>query len=271
MLTSPQNPLVKQIRKLHRARDRREQNLFLLEGTNLIEAVCDLNYPLITLCATPKWVENHSHLWEKASLLAAKTLLVTPEILTSLSTTVNPDGVIATAIPKTAAIPSEVSLGVIAERVQDPGNLGTIIRTAVATNADVLWLSEDSVDLDNPKLLRSSVGEWFRLPMVVVPSLTHLCHNYQAQGFQIIATLPSGKKTYWEVDYTRPTIIMLGNEGSGLSQDLISLADEVVTIPMGGKVESLNVAIAAALLLYEVQRQRKCDEKKDKNNVNEIP
>jgi len=256
MLTSLQNPLVKQIRKLHRSKDRHEQGLFLLEGTNLIESVCGLSYPLVTICATQKWLDTHQQLWFKASELAERAEVVTPEILANISTTVNPDGVLATAALRGATIPDEINLGLIVDRLQDPGNLGTLIRTSVACEVEALWLSEDSVDIDSPKVLRASVGEWFRLPMGVSENLTGLVKNYKSQGLQIIATLPLATKTYWEVDYTRKSVILLGNEGAGLSGELVSLADELVTIPLGGGVESLNVAIAGALLLYEAKRQR---------------
>ena len=139
------------------------------------------------------------------------------------------------------------------ERLQDPGNLGTIIRTSVAAGVDGLWLSPDSVDLDHPKVMRASAGEWFRLPTAVA-HLPPLIEHYQQ--VQIVATLPQAEITYWELDWTQPTLILLGNEGAGLSEELVALADRQVKIPLGAGVESLNVAIAAALMLFEAQRQR---------------
>ena len=118
--------------------------------------------------------------------------------------------------------------------MQDPGNLGTIIRTSVATGIDGLWLSQDSVALDNPKVLRSSAGEWFRLKMGVTDNLTQVVSNYRQQGVQVIATLPQATKTYWQIDFTLPTLILLGNEGAGLSPELIALATERVQIPLQG-------------------------------------
>ncbi|MGK7876828.1 MAG: TrmH family RNA methyltransferase [Xenococcaceae cyanobacterium] len=260
MLTSLQNPLVKQIRKLHRAKDRCKQNLFLLEGTHLLESACGVNYSLVTVCCTPEWLQRHPQLWENITKRARRAEVVTSEILKAIATTVHPDGVVATALRTTVrtSLETNIKLGLVLERLQDPGNLGTIIRTAVAANADGLWLSGDSVDLDNPKVLRASAGEWFRLPMAVSPNLKTVVEAYQAQGVQVIATLPQAAKTYWEIDFTIPTLIMLGNEGAGLSDDLVSLAEQKVKIPLGAGVESLNVAIAAALLLYEAQRQKSC-------------
>ncbi|AFZ37908.1 tRNA/rRNA methyltransferase (SpoU) [Stanieria cyanosphaera PCC 7437] len=257
MLTSIKNPLIKQLRKLHRSRERQKQNLLLLEGTNLLTAACQVNYELITVCCTPKWQQNHPQLWQKIFQQALKTELVSPEVLDAIATTINPDGIVATAVRKVPQrlTQEKISLGLVLERLQDPGNLGTIIRTAVATNVDGIWLSQDSVDFDNPKVLRASVGEWFKLPMIVSQNLAEEIKQLKQQGNQIIATLPQATMTYWEIDFHRPTVILLGNEGAGLSEELIGLADCQVTIPLSNQVESLNVAITSALLLYEAQRQ----------------
>lgn len=257
MLTSLQNPLVKQLRKLHRAKDRREQGVFLLEGTHLLEEACAANFPLDVVCCTPGWQAQHPQLWEKAIERAARSELVSEEVLQAIATTVNPDGVVATAHRATQrSIRHDVSLGIALETLQDPGNLGTVIRTSAAAGADALWLTQDSVDLDHPKVLRSTAGQWFRLPMTITSDLKAEIQQFQTAGVQVIATLPSATLTYWEVDLTHPSLILLGNEGAGLSANLAALADVTVRIPLAPGVESLNVAIAAALMLYEARRQR---------------
>ena len=257
MLTSRQNPLVKQIRKLHNSQQRHKQNLFLLEGTNLLAIAAKINYPLVSLVSTPQWQAKNSPLWQNLIAQAQRVETVSEEVIKALATTVNPDGVLATASrhnwQKTR--PESVQLGLILERIQDPGNLGTIIRTAVATGVDALWLSSDSVDLDHPKVMRASAGEWFRLNMQIGEDLPSIVKSYQKKGTQIIATLPLANKTYWQLDFSRPSLILFGNEAHGLSSELASLADEQVNIPLAGGVESLNVAIASALLLYECRRQ----------------
>lgn len=258
VITSLQNPLVKQMRKLHSPKGRQQQNLFLIEGTHSLETAYQVNCSLEVVCCTPQWQNRYPHLWEKALQKAQRVELVTPEVLEVLATTVHPDGVVATAVRMIldSSPIMNLSLGLVLERLQDPGNLGTIIRTAVATQIDGLWLSSDSVDIDNPKVLRSSAGEWFRIQIKVSSNLAEVIQEYKSLGVQVIATLPQANKTYWDMDFTRPTLILLGNEGAGLSTELSGLADEGVKIPLGGGVESLNVAIAAALLLYEARRQR---------------
>ncbi|MBE9180521.1 RNA methyltransferase [Oculatella sp. LEGE 06141] len=257
MLTSLQNPLVKQMRKLHRAKDRREQQQFLLEGTHLLEAACAANCSLSVVCYTSTWQDNHPALWEQATQRAERSHLVSPEVLQAIATTVNPDGVVAAAARViTPSLGHDITLGIAIETLQDPGNLGTVIRTAAAADADGLWLSADSVDLDHPKVLRASAGQWFRLPMTVSSDLpTEMTHFKQA-GVQVVATLPGAKQTFWDLDLKRPTIILLGNEGAGLSTALADTADAQVRIPLTTGVESLNVSIAAALILYEARRQR---------------
>lgn len=255
MLTSLQNPLVKQLRKLQQAKGRREQQMFLLEGTHLLEEACAVGCSLAIVCCTPEWQKRHRQLWEQAIALSARVELVSPEVLQAIATTQHPDGVVATAPRRLLTVPTP-TLGIALQTLQDPGNLGTVIRTAAAAGADGLWLSADSVDLDSPKVLRASAGQWFRLPMTVSPNLLEEIGQFQQGGIQVVATLPTAKLTYWEVDLTRPTVILLGNEGAGLSPELAEMADVGVKIPLAAGVESLNVAIAAALLLYEAKRQR---------------
>ena len=258
IITSIKNPLIKQIRKLHRRKEREKQNLLLLEGTNLIMSACQIDYKLDIIFCTDRWRENYQQLCLTFTNRGTKIELVSLEVLKAIATTINPDGVVAIA-PRRVSTPLTIlptNLGLAIERLQDPGNLGTIIRTAVATGVDRLWLSKESVDIDNPKVLRASVGEWFRLSIATQQDLTTVVQTHQQQGIQVIATTSGARKNYWELNFNRPSLILLGNEGAGLSEQLIDLADEKVKIPLSNGVESLNVAIATALLLYEAKRQR---------------
>ncbi len=258
MLTSLQNPLVKQMRKLHRAKERRDQQVFLVEGTHLVEAACAAHRSLATVRCTVDWPEKYPNLWQQIEQQAQRIEFVSPEVLRTIATTVEPDGIVATLERASTPSPRFTSLGVILETIQDPGNLGTIIRTAAAAGTEGVLLSHDSVDLDHPKVLRASAGQWFQLPMAASENLHQDIQQYQRQGMQVIATLPTAPLTYWEVDFRQPTLLLLGNEGAGLSAVLESLADAAVRIPLAPGVESLNVAIAAALILYEAKRQREC-------------
>lgn len=257
-ITSLQNPLVKQIRKLHQAKERQQQAQFLLEGTHLVQEACAVGYPLTCICYTSGWHERYGALWEQLNQQAEEMRLVLPAVLKSMSTTVNPDGVIAIAPRRdSAVIPTAApSLGIVLERLQDPGNVGTIIRTAAGAGSDGLWVSRDSADIDHPKTLRASAGQWFRTPISVLDSLSPTLVGWQQKSVQIVATSPTAALDYWDLDLRLPTVFLLGNEGAGLSTELLNLATHQVKISLATGVESLNVAIAAALLLYEARRQR---------------
>lgn len=261
MLTSLQNSTVKQLRKLQQAKERKKQAVLLLEGTHLIEAACVARYPLQVVCYTEAWQQRYPDICQQALALAAQIEVVSADVLKSIASTVTPDGVVATASQRNAwqeaaSQPGEaINLGVMLETIQDPGNLGTIIRTAAAAGCDGLWLSADSVDVGSPKVLRASVGQWFRLPMATVDVVEQARH-LKGQGVQVVATTATAELNYWELDLLKPTVFVMGNEGAGLSAELTGCAAVAAKIPVMPEVESLNVAISTALLLYEARRQR---------------
>lgn len=275
-VTSRQNPLIKQLRKLHNAKERSRQQRLLLEGTHLLEAALQTHYPLETVCFTDHWRSRHPHLWQQLTQAATdpttdavahpqtgpRLIQVSDQVLASLTTTPHPDGIVAAARRHPPSRPpnlsqSPCSLGILLETLQDPGNLGTIIRTAAATEVEGLWLSPDSVGYDHPKVLRASVGQWFRLPFGVADQPRLLVEQAKAAGLRVVATQPGATQTHWDLDWCQPSLILLGNEGAGLSAELAALADEAVAIPLAPGVESLNAAIALAVILYEAQRQRR--------------
>lgn len=259
MLTSVQNPLVKQLRQIGEStKERKSQQLFLIEGTHALTEAIATSYPLKIVCCTEKWAEAHTELYAKCESVCDRLEIVSEQVLKSIATTVHPDGAIAVAHTPTTyrTPPSITTLGLALESIQDPGNLGAVIRSAAAVGVDGLLFSSDSVDLTHPKVLRAAAGQWFRVQMRSATDLAGEIRKLQQQGIQAIATLPDAEITYWDFDFTQPSLILLGNEGNGLSQELIQLADIAVRIPQNPEVESLNVAIAAALLLYEAKRQR---------------
>ena len=254
LIVSTKNPLAKHFRKLHQAKERRRQQLFLLEGTHLLQEACAVRYPLLQVVMTEAWWRTHGDLSLQLQGVASDVRLVTPEVLASMCTTVSPDGVVAIAQrgAKPALISEHVSLGIALERLQDPGNLGAVIRTAAAAGCDRIWLTSDSVDIDHPKVLRATAGQWFRVPMQTVSDFEGL----KSLGVQLVATTPVASLDYWDLDLRQPTVFLMGNEGAGLSQQAMDLATHQVKIPLAADVESLNVAIATAVLLYETKRQR---------------
>lgn len=261
MLTSNKNPLVKQLRSLgETAKDRKEHGLFLVEGTHALTEAIATAYPLSIVCCTEKWMISNPELYARieASVEEIDRLeIVSEEVIQAIATTKNPDGAIAAAWLPSRETAKIQTLGLALETVQDPGNIGAIVRSAVAVGIDGILVSSDSVDLTNPKIIRATAGQWFRCAMQTSTHLAADIRQLQEQGIKVIATLAHAEKTYWDYDFTQPTLILLGNEGNGLSAELIELADEAVAIPQSDRVESLNVAVCASLLLYEAKRQRR--------------
>lgn len=275
MLTSLQNPLVKQCRKLHQSKDRKRQRAFLLEGTHIILEACAANVSMQSVCFTQTWQEAHAYLLPQLSILAGRVERVSDAILAAIATTTTPDGVVAIAhsdwydrlynpplsLGRSPAQQGRPLLGIAVETLQDPGNLGTIIRTGAAVGVDQLLLSTHSVDPTHPKVLRASAGQWFRVPMALSDNLVESIEQFRTAQpgslLQVIATCPETNVSYWDMDYTQPSLILVGNEGAGLSTPLMEQATHRVQIPQEPGVESLNAAIATALVLYEAKRQRR--------------
>ena len=260
LITSRRNPLVGRLRSLHEARGRRQSRQLLLEGTHLVEEMLRLGLEPDLLVATPAWIERHPHLL--AALPAATTLRsMAAEVLEVAATTRSPDGVLAVVATPEPQLAGPVSFVLALDRLQDPGNLGTLLRTALAAGVDEVWLGEGA-DPHQPKVLRSSSGAALALPVVRLEAaeLAGRLDGARRGGLQVVAAvLPSpawpDPPPYWRHDWSRPTVLLLGNEGAGVDAALLERVDAAVTIPHSPAVESLNVAVAAAPLLLERWRQ----------------
>ena len=269
LITSRRNPLVKRLRELHAAKGRREQGLVLLEGTHLVQEVIRLQLmpsDLLTsdLLATEDWLGSHGDL--VAALSPAVTIQpVGQEVLEAVATTAHPDGVVLTlAVAALQAPPDGQAFVLVLDGLQDPGNLGTLMRTALAAGVDGLWLAEGA-DPFQPKVLRASAGAALALPMERMDrsALVQRLITAAARGLQLVAAVPpqadlDGEQPlpYWQLDWTKPTALLLGQEGAGLAPELQALASHRITIPHSAAVESLNVAVSAAPLLLERLRQQ---------------
>ncbi|CAK6700589.1 RNA methyltransferase [Synechococcus sp. CBW1107] len=257
LITSRRNPLVGRLRSLHQPKGRREQGLLLLEGTHQIQELLRLGLMPDQLLATPAWIERHG------DLLAAASLPLQPvgeEVLSAIATTDHPDGVVATLPHLALPVAKGTGRFVLAlDQLQDPGNLGTLLRTALAAGVDEVWLGGGADPLQ-PKVLRASAGAALSLPLLREADrsgLQRLLERARASGHQLVASLlDAAARPYWQLDWTSPTVLLLGNEGAGLHPELAVLATQRVTIPHSSAVESLNVAVAAAPLLLERWRQQ---------------
>jgi TrmH family RNA methyltransferase len=267
ILRSRRNPLVGRLRALHEPRGRREQGLLLLEGTHLLAEAVALRLTPHVVLATPEWLDRHPEL--AARLPEGTPLrLATAEVLAAAATTRHPDGVLLVIpLPGPCRPAGKAEFVLALDHLQDPGNLGTLLRTALAAGVESAWLGEGA-DPFQPKVLRASSGAVLRLPVerMAAAAFRERLERARREGLQLLAAVvpaPAGEAgdtaatavPYWEVDWTRPTVLLLGNEGGGVAAGLTALADRRVTIPHSPLVESLNVAVAAAPLLLERRRQ----------------
>ncbi len=268
IIQSVQNEWVKSLRKLHDRADRVERRCFLIEGTHAVEEAIATQWPLVSILFDTKWAQLHSGILAQLASRAnaPKTTLqpVSDDVLRKLSTTNSPCSVIAVASITDHSFqesekqlrPENSSFVLAAESLQDPGNLGNLIRVSAASGFGRIVLSSDSVDPTNPKVLRSTAGQWFRSPPIVTDTLRAWIRKRKSDGYQVLAASAEGQ-SMWDCDLSGNTIVLLGNEGSGLSQDLRLEATGTIAIPMADGVESLNVAVSGALIAYEAVRQRR--------------
>lgn len=256
-IISVQNPKVKQWSALLTRRGRDEQNRFLLEGVHLVQEALHNGIAVTTvLYALDKGLPA-----ELSQSLAPQVELigVSPTVLAKCSDTGTPQGVIAVAGKPDLAfrdvMARERTLIVAVDGVQDPGNLGTIIRSADAAGATGVLLGKGTVDLYNPKTVRATMGSLFHLP-VLECDLPAVLPELQGLGTRIYSTSLSADSHCYAADLTVPVCFVVGNEGSGVSPQVDRLVTDRVKIPMPGKAESLNVAMATTVLLFEAMRQR---------------
>lgn len=254
LISSTQNPKVKLARSLANRKGRQAAGLFLVEGTKLLAEALTWGRQPTTTFATADWWRAHEDLAPFASL-AGERAEVTEPVLAALATTETPDPVVALVpLPQDRAVTlARGAIAVVAHRLQDPGNLGTIIRAADAAGADAVFVTEATVDPYGPKAVRASMGSLFHLP-VVRRTLAELRDDHPELPFY--ATTLDGASSLYAFDYTRGGAFVIGNEGAGLAVEDLALCDERVFIPMFGHAESLNAAMAATICLYEAARQR---------------
>ena len=259
MLENPRSPRVRAVAKLAKKPARVETGMFLLEGPQAVaEALTYRPQLVVELYATPTALERHADLADAAAEAGVDVEYVTEEVLHSMADTVTPQGFVAvcrqfpTAVKDVfAASPALVA---ILEEVRDPGNAGTIVRAADAAGADAVIFTGRAVDLYNPKVVRSSTGSIFHLPVAVGAELEDVLERARAAGLTVLAADVKGDDLLdvrREGLLEKPTAWIFGNEARGLPDEQLALADRVVTVPIYGNAESMNLATAASVCLYE--------------------
>lgn len=257
MITSLQNSQVKNIIKLNqKAKARKEQGLFIAEGRKMF-----LEAPLswIDKVYVAESMEEDDEVMKKASQTSWET--VADSVFGQMSDTQTPQGVL-TVLRKPSyhieeIVGKENPIIVVLEDLQDPGNAGTIFRTAEGAGVDGVFLTKTCVDITNPKVIRATMGSVYRMPFVYVEDVVSLKEKLQSRGIRFFAAHLQGKNTYYEESYQKGTAFLIGNEGKGLTEQAAEAADCLIRIPMCGQLESLNAAMAAGILMYEAARQRR--------------
>ncbi|MFP3156237.1 RNA methyltransferase [Lachnospiraceae bacterium ZAX-1] len=256
MITSISNQQMKYIVQLQKkAKFRFEQGVFVVEGIKMcLEAPKEW---VVDMYVSDSFLGREEH---KAYLAGYHYEIVAENIFLKISDTKTPQGILCIVkMPKYQIkdlLQGEKTHLLLLERIQDPGNLGTMIRTGEGAGITGVIMNNTTVDLFHPKTIRSTMGSIYRTPFLVTDDLTQTAKELKHAGVSLYATHLLGEVAYDCQNYRRPTGFLIGNEGNGLSHETAKLADSSIHIPMEGQVESLNAAVAAALLMYEVHRQR---------------
>ena len=277
IISSKDNKRIKYIRSLlEKGNIRKKNHQFVVEGIKLVDEALEYGKVLEVVCAESLYNELISGDLSGNRLLAendknitsyvkkgSSLLVVSDTVFKSMSETKTPQGILAVAempdyglldkgfLEQAYTKNGKIKLLVL-EDTADPGNLGTIMRTAEAAGVTGVIMGKGTVDIFNPKVVRSTMGSIFRLPFAYAEDLKETIQEFKKQGISFYATHLKGEKSYKDIKYSDMSAILVGNEARGLSDEVADLADTYVLIPMQGKVESLNAAVAAALMMYEV-------------------
>ena len=270
MITSTSNSQVKQVSAIaKKAKARRESGLFIVEGEKMFSELPKerLHRTYVTESFLRQQGEEADRL-----LAGCRYETVTDEVMKAMADTQTPQGILALCRQfsyELSDILGERKAGdehtqekapaqlVILETLQDPGNLGTILRAGEGAGITGVIMNSTTADIYNPKVIRSTMGSVYRVPFVYVEDLAGAVRRVKQAGVRLYAAHLKGEKNYDQQDYTGSTGFLIGNEANGLSDETAELADAYIKIPMLGKVESLNAAVAASILMYETARQRR--------------
>ncbi|MEW9675465.1 RNA methyltransferase [Lentibacillus sp. L22] len=244
MITSMQNNKVKQWNKLKKRKDRTGTHTFLIEGFHLIEEAHASDWEIVELILqdgipVPDFLQEYAY------------YTVSQAVIQQISSTKTPQGIVAVVRMKEYKWGTFEKL-LLVDSLQDPGNLGTMIRTADAAGFDAVILGDNTVDVYNEKVIRSTQGSIFHIPIFQENLVTKI-PSLKREGFAIWASALTNASIYSELSPQPKTALIVGNEGAGISENVLNLADDVVKIPIYGKAESLNASIAAGILMYYLQ------------------
>ncbi|GAB5558841.1 MAG: RNA methyltransferase [Synoicihabitans sp.] len=263
VITSLQNPRVKQLVKLRDRRPRDAAQQFLVEGYRQIRRALDKGYAPAELYFCPDWYPgdqgNEAQLLADAAAAGARVFQLNKPAFAKVAYRERPDGLLA-VLPQWQNECDDLSLSddpflLVVEAIEKPGNLGTILRSADAAGVDGLIVCDPVTDLFNPNVVRASTGVLFSVPVVIAES-AFVRTWLSAKNIRAVATTPAASQLHTQANLKGPLAIVMGSEQYGLSDDWLAQADDTVRIPMAGQADSLNVAMATIITLFEAVRQR---------------
>jgi TrmH family RNA methyltransferase len=253
VITSSQNPKLKLVRALLGAKERCEAGAFVVEGVRLIEEAVNANWPFQFVIFDETLSERGMLNVKRLTLQGVECDEVTSNLMKSLSDTETSQGILAVLNLTPIPYPASPNFILIPDQIRDPGNLGTLLRTADAAGVDAVLLPPETTDAFAPKVLRAGMGAHFRLPIHAMPwdEIGARLNNLQVY----LADMDG--PSCWETDLRQPLALIIGGEAEGASEQARKLANQKISIQMAGKTESLNAAVAGSVLMFEVVRQRK--------------
>ncbi len=258
-ISSKDNSLMKHIKKLKEKKYRDEYKEYIVEGLKLIDEAIKENAQISQIiicegCDKSEMIESHL----KYEMAKYECVYVPQNIFKMLTDVENPQGILAVIKRESSEeiVKYDEDIIIALDDVQDPGNLGTILRTVDSVGIKQILVSAGTADCYNPKVVRSTMGAIFRVNVVQCENLQNTLKEIQKNGYKILCTSLEAKNTIYKTDYKKK-VIVVGNEANGVSKDILNIADEKVIIPMLGKTESLNVSVATGVILYEYVRQKK--------------
>lgn len=263
IINSLQHGDVKLVKALTRRKERREHGLFVIEGLRFVEEALSACAPLVTVYYTGQMQvsERGAQLIDKLVAQGVALQEVSLPVLEKMADTEQPQGVLATVRMLNPPLTLRPQMQpqpflLICDKIQDPGNLGTIIRTADAAGVQAVFTTKGTVDVFNPKVLRSTMGSVFHVPIYTDMEPEEILNLLAEQKITPVGTALTARQWHFDSDLRRPVALWLGSEANGIEERVAALLPEMVKIPMPGQAESLNVAVAAAVLLFEGVRQR---------------
>lgn len=264
IITSEDNIIIKTIKSLHKKRQRWKKKIFIIEGIKLLKEAIEYNGEIEYIVFSDSLFnckEGEDFFSSYLNSKKYKTYHISDKLMKSISDTQTPQGILAVVnflnCTLETALKEEKNFLVILDRLQDPGNVGTIIRSADALGSNGVIFTEGCVDLYNLKTIRATMGSIFHIPIIYYnDDIKKLVKELKKRNINIMSTSINADMLSYQANFTEDFALVIGNESSGISPEILNISDTIVKIPMEGKAESFNAAVASSIVMYEALRQR---------------